>query len=423
MVLFAPSKCNTPAKYLQIMATTKFYLDKRATRKDGKFPLKVSISHKGKTSLIGLDVFISAEHWNDKAEKITGGSNRIFLNNFITRRKLDIDTILLQLMERGEIGKMTVTQIKDKVLSELMPEEEQRESGVFIKSFLEFIGLKKKPNTIDVYKATLKKIQKFDPNYESLNFEDINREWLVSFDSFLAQTSPSKNARNIHLRNIRAVFNEAIDNEVTSSYPFRKFKIKGEATIKRSLTVEQIRMLFSYPVEEHQVQYLDMFKLIFYLIGINTVDLFSLTKENIEGGRLLYHRAKTGRLYDIKLEPEAVAIIEKYKGDSLLLNAMDRYESYRVYSARLNRMLQQIGYVSVGKNGKKTHKPLFPNITTYWARHTWATIASSLDIPKETIAAALGHGGNSVTDIYINFDQKKVDEANRRVIDYVLYGK
>lgn len=67
--------------------------------------------------------------------------------------------------------------------------------------------------------------------------------------------------------------------------------------------------------------------------------------------------------------------------------------------------------------------PLFPELTTYWARHSWATIAASLDIPKETIAAALGHGGNTVTDIYIDFDAKKIDEANRRVIDWVLYGK
>ena len=77
----------------------------------------------------------------------------------------------------------------------------------------------------------------------------------------------------------------------------------------------------------------------------------------------------------------------------------------------------------VGRGGKKVFTPLFPNLTTYWARHTWATIAASLDIPKETIAAALGHGGNTVTDIYIDFDQRKVDEANRKVIDWVLYGE
>ena len=61
-----------------------------------------------------------------------------------------------------------------------------------------------------------------------------------------------------------------------------------------------------------------------------------------------------------------------------------------------------------------------PKISSYWARHTWATIASSIDIPKDTISAALGHGGNTVTDVYIRFDRRKVDEANRKVINYVL---
>ena len=85
----------------------------------------------------------------------------------------------------------------------------------------------------------------------------------------------------------------------------------------------------------------------------------------------------------------------------------------------LNKRLKEIGALS----GNETSRPLFPNLTTYWARHTWATLAAGLEIPKETIAAALGHGGNTVTDIYIDFDRKKVDEANRRVIDWVFYGK
>ena len=86
---------------------------------------------------------------------------------------------------------------------------------------------------------------------------------------------------------------------------------------------------------------------------------------------------------------------------------------------RMNKSLKKLGKVEIGKRGKKTITPIFPKISTYWARHTWATIASELDIPKETIAAALGHGGNTVTDIYIDFDQKKVDEANRKIIAYL----
>ena len=101
---------------------------------------------------------------------------------------------------------------------------------------------------------------------------------------------------------------------------------------------------------------------------------------------------------------------------------MDRYSNHKDYMHRLNENLQKIGGMELGKGGKKLYRPLHPEITTYWARHSWATIAASLDIPKETIAAALGHGGNTVTDIYIDFDRKKIDEANRKVIDWVLYG-
>lgn len=124
------------------------------------------------------------------------------------------------------------------------------------------------------------------------------------------------------------------------------------------------------------------------------------------------------------MEPEALEIINRYRGCGQLLDMMDRYKSSTYFGQHLNRALQRIGAVERrGRGGKKYFEPLCPGITTYWARHSWATIAASLDIPKETIAAGLGHGGNTVTDIYIDFDRRKVDEANRRVLDWVLYGK
>ena len=117
-------------------------------------------------------------------------------------------------------------------------------------------------------------------------------------------------------------------------------------------------------------------------------------------------------------------IINKYRGKNYLNDILDRYKDYHDYTKRINLALKQIGlYKRVGRGGKKTTKPMFPDISTYWARHSWATIAASLDIPRDTIAHALGHGNNTVTDIYIDFDERKVDEANRKVLDWVLYGK
>lgn len=216
---------------------------------------------------------------------------------------------------------------------------------------------------------------------------------------------------------IRAVFNEAIDDGITKAYPFRRFKIRPVATIKRSLSVEQLRAIFNAPTDDHTEKALDIFKLIFLLIGINIIDLCKL--RTINNGRIEFHRSKTNRLYSIKVEPEAMEIINRHKGTEYLIDILDLHKSHRSYTMMLNKQLKEIGVVSTDPDSK----PLFPQLTTYWARHSWATIAASLEIPKETIAAALGHGGNTVTDIYIDFDRKKVDEANRKVIDLVLYGK
>ena len=156
----------------------------------------------------------------------------------------------------------------------------------------------------------------------------------------------------------------------------------------------------------------DVARLIFYLIGINTVDLFNL--EEYDGGYIHYRRAKTGTLYSIKVEPEAAALLEKYRGREHLLNFRERFKHLESFKAKINKTLKGIA----------SKDPRIPVMTSYTFRHTWATLAAELDIPKETIAAGLGHAQNAtVTDVYIDFNRKKVDAANRRVLDYVAGGE
>lgn len=77
----------------------------------------------------------------------------------------------------------------------------------------------------------------------------------------------------------------------------------------------------------------------------------------------------------------------------------------------------------MGRGGRIFRHPLFPDISSYWARHTWATIAASIDVPIELISASLGHEyGSRTTRIYIRYDKRKIDNANRAVLDWVLYG-
>lgn len=404
------------------MTTTRFYLDTRNTGKGKPAPLKIAVSKNGQSAFISLNVQLLPSQWDKNAGKIVGHPNKLFLNNYITARKQEVDTYILKLIEKGEIAKMRAADIKKRLVSELTSEDgTDNRQDTFAVRFEKFADSKKE-RTRQLYYVTLRRLRAYaGEEFDKLKFEDVTKEWLTGFDTFMQKTAPSRNARNIHLRNIRAVFNEAIDDEVTTFYPFRKFKIRPVATPKRALTVERLRELFDYPIEDCLHQYLDVFKLTFFLVGINIIDLCNL--KQVKDGRIEYYRSKTSRLYSIKVEPEAMAIINRYRGKDYLLNILDRHKNYKNYAKRLNDNLQRIGKTVIGKHGKKVVEPLFPHITTYWARHSWATIAAGLEIPKETIAAALGHGGNTVTDIYIDFDRRKVDEANRRVLDWVLYGK
>ena len=411
------------------MANTRFYLDVRGAKPDTTKVLKIAIAHKGQSVLISLSVKLLPNQWDKKKQRVINHNDQMLVNVYISNVKQQVDTMLLSLANEGRLGSMQPAEIKSYIEAQLNPEkaeakeDEKRKANLFATRFKKFAD-NKSGSTKRLYMETYKRLYEYaGERLEEMTFEEVTKEFILSFDAYMEPQSPSRNARNIHLRNIRAVFNEAIDDEITTAYPFRRLQIKNVPTRKRNLKVDDFRKFINFPCEEHAQKYLDMFKLMFMLLGINTIDLCNL-KEIDNEGRINFYRAKTKRLYSIKVEPEALEIINKYRGEKWLLNILDRYADYKDYTKRLNRALKKIGPVKrVGLGGKKIYEPLFPEISTYWARHSWATIAASLDIPRDTIAHALGHGGNTVTDIYIDFDERKVDEANRRVLDWVLYGK
>ena len=158
---------------------------------------------------------------------------------------------------------------------------------------------------------------------DTLSLTDIDIPWLTKFSHYIKQEGcKSTNTIAIHLRNIRAVINYARKLGIISQYVFDNFHIEREETEKRSLTIEEVRKLLYAELPKRQSMYRDIFFLIIYLMGINIVDLSRLT--DIVDGRISYRRAKTGTLYNIKVEPEAQEIINRYKGKHYLLNVFDR---------------------------------------------------------------------------------------------------
>lgn len=416
------------------MASVKIYLDKRSKKRDGTYPLKLTVSHRQKPFHISLDVSIPAENWID--DRIEGDfPNKAFLNNYIKARLTGVENLLLRLKLNGTLNKVTSARLKQMILDgtdsveEEKPETVTGENYIFADHARVFMETIETEGTRKVYRYTLDTIEKHH-DLQTLKFTDMDYNWLEDLDIKLRPTC-KLNTRSIHFRNIRSIFRHAQKRKLLSKdiYPFDDFSIKDELSEHRDLSVEDLRLFRDYPVEPHQERYRDLFMLLFYLIGINLVDLLHV--ENIKNGRIEYRRAKTGRMYSVKLQPEAMEIVNRYSpGDKYLLNFLDTYSKYEDFRRRFNKELKKIGDIEwieqKTKTGRKVKKkvfnPLFPNLTSYYARHSWASIAAELEIPKETIQMALGHGARSVTDRYINFNMKKVDEANRKVIDY-LNGK
>ena len=390
------------------MITTKFYLDTRATVEGSAAPLKISITANRSVSYIPTGIRILPSDWNPASLKAKSST----VQTSAEIKKADVDTIIRNLRIGGKLDGLNAREIRDRVMEEMEPDIRKPER--FLDVFKEFgEHPKKKERTKEIYRATLAKIEAFDPKSKYLTFADIDVGWLDRFDTFLAKTAPKKNARNIHLRNIRAVFNHARKLQLTMHYPFVNYGIRTEKTPKRNLAASTLRTLFTADLPKWQRKYVDFFQLSFLLIGMNTEDLLHVTKANIIEGRLEYIRAKTGVPYTIKIEPECQAIIDRLKGERYLLSPLDTYACTRHWTSKVNNILQGIAS-DLG----------LPKISMYWARHSWSTIAlNELDIPKDTVAEALGHSDRTVTDIYIEFDRTKVDRANRQMIDFVLYGK
>lgn len=147
-------------------------------------------------------------------------------------------------------------QIKNRILRDLK-NENINDDNLFVSFFNKCIERKIAPKTKQVYSFTLKRLGDFDKQLSTKRFEDITKGYIIDFENYLSLTSKSKNGRNVHLRNIRAVFNDAIDEGITNFYPFRNFNIRPVQTRKRSLTIEELRTFMKYPVEEYQQRYVD----------------------------------------------------------------------------------------------------------------------------------------------------------------------
>lgn len=405
------------------MAKSTLRLDTRRPLKDGTYPIQIIVGH-GTNIYLATGIYANKEEWDTLTLMFVGkGAKRV--NAALMAMLSAVKNRILELKETGQWNKLSRAQIKE-MLTNLELEKPTVDvptvADVFIK-----MGEGRRERTQAISKSTALKIKAFGYDVKNLHFETITRAWLDDFYSSMSDLSV--NTKSTYMRCLRRAVNWALDRDITTNNPFRHYHIPTEETRMRVLPVEKMRQLIGLHLQGLYPEYRDLFMLTFYLIGINTVDLSKLTEDNIRDGRLEYRRAKTNKLYSIKIEPEAMEIINRYRGKKHLISCFDRYKDYKALQGSVNNALAKMGTPILDKTGKFIRtgnhriemKPLEKDLSLYWARYSWATYAAEIDIPKDTISEALGHShGAKITGVYIKYNRDKVDEANRKIIDYVL---
>ena len=280
--------------------------------------------------------------------------------------------------------------------------------------------------TAHVYKSSLNAIISYSGN-EDFTFHEITPEWLKGFEIHLRGRGCSWNTVSTYLRTFRAVYNRAVDSSVAPYVPhlFRTVYTGTCAERKRSLGAEDMKKVFTKmrtsAVSPDMQRVRDLFILMFLLRGLPFVDLAYLRKSDLHDNVITYRRRKTGRPLAVTLTPEAMVILKKYMSrDSSspylfpILNSREgTKEAYREYQLALrnfNRQLILLGEI-LG---------LGDRLSSYTARHTWATTAYYCEIHPGIISEAMGHSSITVTETYLKpFRNKKIDDANQQVVNFV----
>lgn len=343
-------------------------------------------------------MYAREEEWDDRAGLFRGISTTVKANNTRLRHMLSLaEALVLNLSVSGELYKLSGKELRTRIERELNIRQE-RGAGATIIDYMEKAKRGKAAMTQQLYYYSQKRIKEFAGNKR---VTDIDERWVKEYRDWLASSLSANTVRQELTRLSRAV-NLAMEDGVATRNPVRVVKKPVAKVRKKSLSLTLLRQLRDMEIARPaQRMARDVFMLQFYLIGINIIDLYSA--RGIVDGRLEYIRHKTKQPYSVKVEPEAMEIIERLQGNGWLVD-FTKYKTSVTTSSSMTTAL----------------KALIPGLSTNWARHTWATIAAELEIPIETTSHALGHQiGSPVTAIYVAFNKKKVDEANRRVIDYV----
>ena len=373
-----------------------------------------------------LGISIKSSSWNfDKEEPKRSYPNREQLLNIMNLTRQKYVNMMFEL-------KMLGKDFTPQSLAESVEKSTNKQNvGTYIQHIIQYMTAEKRLGNAKAYTGCYNSLLKFTGNLD-IPFTDIDVSWLKKYELYLRERGNSDNTVGIRMREMRAVYNKAIEDNVVNEkyYPFTKFKIshyrKGKC--KRAITKSEINKIINIDLSgittyHSPLLYLskDLFTFSYLCCGMNMIDIAYLKYSDIINGRICFVRHKTTQPITFQLLPQAMQIIDKYRKDEVqqddyIFPILDRnfhhteqqqYDRIRKVIKGMNKSLKRIG----------THLNISIPLTTYVARHSFATVLKRSGVNIALISEAMGHTSLSTTQFYLDsFENEQVDEAMKNLL-------
>ena len=394
------------------MTSVKLKLNKTRALKDGNYPVVFQLIHQKRKKIIYTKYRMKEEDFIIIAGNVVSGCHTgCKISRELLRIYKQLTARVRRLESRGE--EYTINDITTVMFSKatgkflLLP---------YIDTQIEWKKSIMKNGTAAAYQSTYASLAKYIGKKE-VKISQVNHRFVTCYRDFLSKNGATENTIGYYLRNFRALYNLAVKDGLVPpcDYPFKEICTKPCKTVKRALDREQMVKLacLSLHSDAELKRSLDLFLFGFYAQGMAFVDIVFLKKKNIRDGILSYRRHKSQQLIHIVVTPQMQGLIDKYANDSeYVFPIIDTslstsiYDQYRLALGRVNRYLKKITF----------RLNINVRLTTYTARHTWATLARESGAPISIISAGLGHTSEEMTRVYLKeFDQETLARVNRIV--------
>lgn len=402
-------------KKQDMITSVKLMLNKSRILNNGSYPLVFQVIHNRRKKLLYTGYRMKEEVFDESEGKIMNGVGSTFtatevvkMNRELRKMRNQIDIRIRQLERTRE--EFTVEDILTQ--NAFGTGKSQFYLLRYINAQIERKQELKKVGMAAAYKSTRSSLAKFIGRPD-VRMSEVDLTFVRRYEDFLYSNGASGNTVSYYLRNLRSLYNQAVTDgyHPRGEYPFAKAQTRPAKTVKRALSRTDMQNLADLNLEnEPELEFTrDLYLFSFYAQGMAFVDIVLLKKTDICNGVLTYSRHKSKQLIRIVVTPQMQGVIDKYNTENEYLFPIisgeyaSGYQKYRLALGRINRHLKKIAVVADIK------VPL----TTYTARHTWATLARDYGVPISVISAGLGHTSEEMTRVYLkDFDVSMLNQVN-----------